>query len=192
MTDDAVRLSIIVDSVRQGRLGLTVATWFASEALQRDVMMVDVLDLACTWLPEVVADGRAKPRAVAEVASWLAAADAFVVVTTEHSHSVPGSLKNAIDWFADEWKAKPVGLVTYGEASGGRSAVAPLRAVFAELHAVNVSTTLAFPDCASQFDADGDLTHPERWQAAAEVLLDELVWWATALRDARATRPYVS
>jgi NAD(P)H-dependent FMN reductase len=192
MTDDAIRLSIILDSVRQHRMGSVLAAWFASTAQQRVELAVDVIDLACAWLPDVVADGCARTPAVSDVALWLDAADAFVVVTGEQNHGFPGSLKKAIDWFTDEWKAKPVGIVTYGGASGGRSAVAPLRAVFAVLHAVNVSTTLAFPDCASHFDADGDPTDPERWQAAAGVLLDQLMWWAIALRDARATCPYVS
>ncbi len=67
-----------------------------------------------------------------------------------------------------------------------------LRLVFAELHAVTVRETVSFPMAGSLFDDDGKLREPLDADRAATVLLDQLAWWAQALREAREARPYGS
>ncbi|OZM80617.1 hypothetical protein CFP66_19500 [Pseudonocardia sp. MH-G8] len=108
MSEHRLRVVVIIGSVRQGRFGPTAAGWFAAQACERDDVEVDVVDLAEAWLPEVLPDERAclpAPQPVQDLAPWLAAADAFVVVTPEYNHGYPGSLENAIDWFREEWQA---------------------------------------------------------------------------------------
>ncbi len=188
MTEDRLRVAIIVGSIREGRFGPTAATWIATQARQRDDIDVDVIDLAEARLPEVLADGA--PPAVVDLAPRLAAADAFVVVTPEYNHSFPASLKNAIDWYFDEWKAKPVAFVSYGGMSGGLRAVEQLRLVLAEVHATTVRDTVSFHNYPDQFDADGQPVDPEGPNVAAKGMLDQLTWWAHALRNHRAEHPY--
>jgi NAD(P)H-dependent FMN reductase len=48
--------------------------------------------------------------------------DAFIIVTPQYNWSIPASLKNAIDYLCNEWRGKPVGLVTYGTRGGFRAA----------------------------------------------------------------------
>jgi chromate reductase len=43
-------------------------------------------------------DGTARPPAVQELCEAIAAADAVLVATPEYNHSIPGQLKNALDW----------------------------------------------------------------------------------------------
>jgi chromate reductase len=43
-------------------------------------------------------EGAALPQAVRELREAILAADAVLVVTPEYNHSVPGQLKNALDW----------------------------------------------------------------------------------------------
>ncbi|MFI7534387.1 NADPH-dependent FMN reductase [Streptosporangium sp. NPDC049376] len=191
---EPLRLAVIVGSVRQGRFGPTVANWFADRARSRDDVLVDLVDLADTPLPEVLpAFGQApSPEAVQALKTLtprLEAADAFVVVTPEYNHSFPASLKNAIDWHFTQWQAKPVGFVSYGGMSGGLRAVEHLRAVFAELHTVTVRETVSFHDAWNRFGSDG-LPKDPGCGPAAETLLDQLLWWADALRDARNKNPY--
>lgn len=55
------------------------------------------------------------PPAVARFKRELEAADAFLVVTPEHSRSIPAVLKNAIDWGArpygqNSWSGKPAAI----------------------------------------------------------------------------------
>jgi NAD(P)H-dependent FMN reductase len=186
-----LRVAMIIGSTRKGRFGPIVANWFAEQAAQRADMILDVIDLRAAGLPGTLLDeGDDLPEPVRALAPRLAAADAFVVVTPEYNHSFPASLKTAIDWYVDEWRAKPVGFVCYGGVSGGLRAVEQLRLVFAELHAVTIRDTVSFPTCRERFDDTGRPVDAAGGDAAAKGLLDQLAWWAHALRAARAARPY--
>jgi NAD(P)H-dependent FMN reductase len=111
-------------------------------------------------------------------------------VTPEYNHSFPASLKNAIDWYVDEWKAKPVAFVSYGGIAGGLRAVAHLREILPGLHAVTVRDSVAFPEYWNRFDEQGRPVNATECEAAAKTMLDQLTWWGRTLRDARAVRPY--
>lgn len=178
MSVSPIRLSIIIGSVREGRFGPVVAEWFSGRAEQRDELTVEVVDL--------LEDGVPGPG----LARSVGAADAVVVVTPEYNHSFPGPLKTAVDSLRAEWRAKPVGLVCYGGISGGLRAAEALRLVFAELHAMTVRETVSFHLAPTRFDEHGDPRDPAAVNAAADALIDQLLWWATALRAARAARPY--
>ncbi|WP_275561466.1 NAD(P)H-dependent oxidoreductase [Streptomyces sp. 5-6(2022)] len=193
-TDSPIRLAIIIGSTRDGRFGPKVADWFAGHATLRPDMSVDVVDLAETPLPTALTHrpGAEDVAALEAVTPRLDAADAFAVVTPEYNHSYPASLKNAIDWHFTQWQAKPVGFVSYGGISGGLRAVEHLRPVFAEVHAVTVRDTVSFHNAGGLFGEDGRLKDPEGPDAAAGAMLDQLTWWARALRTARTTHPYGS
>ncbi|MFI1378581.1 NADPH-dependent FMN reductase [Embleya sp. NPDC020886] len=191
-----LRLAILVGSTREGRFAPTVAAWIRARAAEYSDLTVDVVDPVETPLPTVFpafgqppAPGTAE--LLAKVSPRLAAADAFVIVTPEYNHSFPAALKNAIDWHNPEWHAKPVGFVSYGGLSGGLRAVEQLRVVLAELHAVTVRDTVSFHGHWDRFDAAGDAIDPAA-NAAAKTMLDQLVWWAHALREAKAVRPYAA
>ena len=190
MPDTPLRLAIIIGSTRQGRFAPTVATWFADHARGRTDLVVDIIDLAEDRLPDVLS---AQPApSVAAMSQRLTAADAFVVVTPEYNHSFPASLKNAIDWHFKEWRAKPVGFVSYGGMSGGLRAVEHLRQVFVELHAVTMRDGVSFHGVWGLFDTDGQPKDAAGSRKAATAMLDQLTWWGQALRDARERRPYAA
>lgn len=185
-----VKLALIVGSTREGRLGAAIARWFAAQAAPRTDLVIDVIDLAEARLPQSL-DGRVPE--VAALRPRLAEADAFVVLTPEYNHSFPAPLKTAIDCFNREWQAKPVGFVSYGGISGGLRAIEQLRQVFAELHTVTIRDTVSFHNVWSHFDTDGAFPiDSEGCDTAAKVMLDQLVWWAVALREARLQRPYAA
>jgi NAD(P)H-dependent FMN reductase len=194
-----LRLAIIVGSVREGRFGPVVSHWFAHEARKYGGYEVDVIDLADAEheLPVAFPEfGKPLPPALKAVHNGLSgrldAADAFVIVTPEYNHSFPAPLKNTIDWFREEWQAKPAGFVSYGGMAGGQRAVEHLRPVFAELHAVTVRETLSFHMAWERFDEDGLPRDQEGSSAAAKGMLRQLQWWGSALREARAKSPYGS
>jgi NAD(P)H-dependent FMN reductase len=76
--------------------------------------------------------------------------------------------------------------VSYGGISGGLRAVEHLRNVFAELRTVTVRDSVSFQGPWQQFDADGRLADPAMAEVATTTMLDDLVWWAAALRSARS------
>lgn len=192
-----IKVAVIVGSVREGRFGPTIGNWFAGQAAGHGDLSVDIVDLAQTPLPLAMPAFGTKPapetaRALADLSPRLGAADAFVVVTPEYNHSFPAALKNAIDWHHAQWHAKPVGFVSYGGLSGGLRAVEQLRLVFAELHTVTIRDTVSFHNAWSQFDDQGQPLSPEGCNGAAKALLDQLTWWAQALREARTARRYAA
>lgn len=172
---DPLRLEVIVGSVRPGRFGPVVADWFTREAHRRPELAVGTLDLADD---------------PPDFGSRIGAADAVAVVTPEYNHSYPGPLKTAIDSVGAEWRATPVGFVSYGGLSGGLRAVEPLRVVFAELHAVTVRDTVSFHGAHAAFTPDGEPKDPNGPAAAATALLNQLVWWGRTLRAGRERAAY--
>lgn len=176
---DRVRVAVVVGSTRPGRFAPTVAGWFAEHAAGRNDLEVEVVDLLD------VEPGAGFGAAIGR-------ADAVVVVVPEYNHSFPGPLKTAIDSLKPEWAAKPIGFVSYGGISGGLRAVEHLRGVFAELHAVGVRETVSFALAWEQFDGDGRPKDAANVGAAADRMLEQLVWWARALRAGRAANPYAA
>jgi NAD(P)H-dependent FMN reductase len=177
MSDVPFRLAVIIGSTREGRLGPAVAGWFAGEAAGQSDVALDVIDLAGNQ---------------STIGGRLADADAFVVVTPEYNHSFPAPLKQVIDTFSVEWRAKPAAFVSYGGISGGLRAVEQLRQVFAELHVVTIRDTVSLHGVWSHVGPDGRLIEDAARAGAARAMLQRLVWWARALRAARLATPYVA
>ncbi|MFE8912180.1 NADPH-dependent FMN reductase [Streptomyces globisporus] len=188
----ALKVAVILGSNRDGRFGPVVADWFLGRAARHPGIETELIDVAEADLPTAItfSPGPEEAARLAAVSERLAAADAFVVLTPEYNHSFPAPLKTLIDWHSAEWQAKPVAFVSYGGISGGLRAVEHLRQVFAELHTVTVRDTVSFHHAGALFDDEGRHRDPGPADAAAKVLLDQVVWWGTALRDARNSRPY--
>lgn len=193
---ETCKLVVIVGSAREGRFGPVVAGWVADQVRAHGGFELAIVDVAGTDVPlalpaappKFAGDDYPRPDGMREVTARLADADAFLVVTPEYNHSYPASLKALVDWHFTQWTAKPVGFVSYGGAAGGRHAVLHLENVFTELHAVTIRDGLAFPNYFTGW-RDGaplDAAAPGH----AKTLLEQLGWWARALRAARATEPY--
>lgn len=197
MTDKHT-LAVVVGSVREGRFGDVIAAWVAEQARAHGGFAVEVVDLADVEIPlslpaespKYAGDAYPRPAAMAPLTRQLTRAEAFVLVTPEYNHSYPASLKAAVDWHFTQWAAKPVALVTYGGAAGGRHAALHLENVLTELHAVTMRDSLAFPNYFTAWQ-DGRPLDPEA-SGRAKIMLDHLAWWTAALSAARAAVPYPS
>lgn len=182
----ALKIAIIYGSTREGRFCDTVVNWLTAELRGSAPFVIDVIDPLHLGLPErhEAEDG----PAVRAYLERVAAADGFIVVTPEYNHSFPAALKFLIDTAYEEWRAKPVGFVSYGGISGGLRAVEQLRLVFAELHAVGLRDCVSFAAAWEQFDKTGALKSPEQARKSLAVLVQQLKWWGEALRSARSVR----
>ncbi|MCZ4557691.1 NAD(P)H-dependent oxidoreductase [Rhodococcus maanshanensis] len=190
---DNLKLAVIIGSVREGRFGPVVASWFVDQARLHGEFDVDVIDLAEAHLPlqlpavpPAMDPHPVRPDGMAELTERLDAADAFVIVTPDYNRSFPAALKAAIDWHFTQWSGKTVGFVGYSGASGGLLAIEGLRQVFNELDAHTLREYVSFPRYYLLFDEDGALREPDEPAAAARGMLDRLQWWARALAAARA------
>ena len=103
MADPAVHILAIAGSLRSesfNRKALQVAKRVASEFNTR----VEELDLKTLDLPLFNEDLRAGdfPDSVKALKNAIAATDLLLIATPEYNNSVPGVLKNAIDWASDK------------------------------------------------------------------------------------------
>ncbi|MFJ8534247.1 NADPH-dependent FMN reductase [Streptomyces sp. NPDC093591] len=189
-----LKIGVLIGSVRPGRFADKVSQWFVSEIGQRDDMETHVIDLSEPALADelkLTLERSAAPDGGAPtLAERIGGLDGFVVVTPEYNHGYPAALKLAIDYVYREWRAKPVGFVSYGGMAGGQRAVEQLRQVFAELHAVTLRDTVSFHMAWERFDDEGRPYDQDGTSKAAAVLLDQLAWWGLTLREGRAVRPY--
>ncbi len=127
------------------------------------------------------------PQAVVEFKAKIKASDAILIVTPEYNYSIPGVLKNAIDFASrpygdNAWEGKPVALMSASTGMlGAARAQYHLRQTFVFLNMYPVNRPEVIVTFAPQkFDAEGNLTDEKTRQLAAD-LLKALVAWTRRL-----------
>jgi chromate reductase len=124
-------------------------------------------------------DGAHPPAAVRALRDAIAAADALLIATPEYNASIPGVLKNAVDWASRPYPAsvlrgRPVAVV--GASTGLFGAVwaqAELRKVLTTAGAAPLDRELPVGLAGEAFAPDGSLADPEL-AGALRALIDEL------------------
>ena len=153
---------------------------------------LDIFDLA--GIPPFNQDEEANPPArVVELKRSIRAADAILLVTPEYNYSIPGVLKNAIDWASrpygdNSWDGKPVAVMGASlGALGTARAQYHLRQVFVflNMHAVNKPEVM-ISSAAERFDEQGNLKD-EKTGKQIRSLLESLVEWAQQLERGKRT-----
>lgn len=164
------------------------ATLRAAQGLAPDGTRIDIADIE--GLPGFNQDQEAEPPAkVTELKRQIRSADAILFVTPEYNYSVPGVLKNAIDWasrpYGDSaWSGKPVAVMGASVGMlGSARAQYHLRQmfVFLNMHAVNQPEVM-ISNAAKRFDEQGNLTD-ETSKKLIQQLLQELVRWTKLLQS---------
>lgn len=179
---------VIVGTTRPNRVGRTIADWFMEQTKSRNDMTFELVDLADVNLPLYNEPRSAKQdnyefEYTKEWSKRVAKADGYVWVTGEYNHSIPPSLKNAIDYLYHEWRHKPVAFVGYGGLGAAR-AVEQLISIANELYMVSVRDRVHIVDVWFAVGEDGELKQ-EYIKDDPAVLLDELAWWANITTPAR-------
>lgn len=185
------RIGIIVGSVRPNRFADKPTEWIAGIAREHtglDFEVVDLRDYPMPFFDEPASPAWAPSQN--EVAQrWqkkIAELDGFIVTAAEYNHAPTGVLKNALDYAYNEWKNKPIAFVGYGGVGGAR-AVEQLRQIAVELqmapirHAVHI----LLPDFMAVLQQGKSLGEFDHLNQAANQMIDQLSWWAYALKKAR-------
>jgi chromate reductase len=151
----------------------------AAELLPRDVDFELFEDLKA--VPPYDEDDDVEPApAVARLRAAIADADSLLIATPEYNSSIPGQLKNALDWASrpiatNVLRNKPVAVV--GASTGAFGAVwaqAELRKVLAATGARVLDVELAVGHAVERFDEQGRLAD-ESVREQLEEVLDVLV-----------------
>jgi NAD(P)H-dependent FMN reductase len=194
---DRHRLLVVVGSTRPDRAADHLVPWVLSRAEAHGRFVPELVDLRDWPLPmfqetlETVGDFEDPTYSEPIVKAWntkVAEGDAFLFITPEYNHSVPGVLKNAIDnvFVSFALRNKPAGFVGYsaGPIAGAR-AVEHLAHIAIEAEMAPLRNTVLVGAVAQAFDDQGVPTNPLT-ETALAITLDDLAWWSDVLTPARA------
>jgi len=173
-----VRILAISGSLRRGSFNSSLLR-AAAELAPEDVEVVTWRGLAS--IPPFDQDlEESRPPAVDRMRAALEAADAVLIATPEYNSSLPGQLKNALDWVSrplstSPLRGRPVAVVSASTSRfGGLWAQQELRKVLSAMGARVVEGGVAVPAAADAFDEAGALRSPEL-RARLRELVEHLV-----------------
>ncbi len=175
---------VMVGSLRKGSFNAVIAR--ALPALAPEAVTIESLPSVGEF-PLYSYDLQEKgfPSIVTRTAEAIAKADGVIVVTPEYNHSIPGVLKNAIDWLSrlpnQPFAGKPIALESSSPSLfGGLRAQLHLRHMFVYLDGrVLNKPEVIIPQANTKIDAaTGELTDP----ATRGFIADQLKAFAAFVR----------
>jgi NAD(P)H-dependent FMN reductase len=188
-------IAVLLGSVRRDRMGTRASQLIVRELERRghQVKLIDPLELQLPLLDRMYKEhpkGEA-PEPLESLAEIYRNADGFLVVSGEYNHGIPPALKNLLDHFLEEYFWRPSGIVCYSAGGfGGVRAAMQLRMTLAELGMSSVPSLLPIPRIGQSIDEHGVAIEPIVARSANR-FLDEFLWYASALKDARVSgTPY--
>jgi chromate reductase, NAD(P)H dehydrogenase (quinone) len=182
---EQIKILGIAGSLRRGSFNR--AALKAAQSLVPEDGILDIFEL--NGIPGFNEDEEQHPPAmVTELKSRVRAADAILFVTPEYNYSIPGVLKNAIDWasrpYGDSaWEGKPVAIMGASVGVLGTArAQYHLRQCFVFLNMLPVNRPeVMIPNASERFDADGNLKDEHAKKLIAQ-LLRNLIDWTRLIR----------
>ncbi|MDQ3018623.1 MAG: NAD(P)H-dependent oxidoreductase [bacterium] len=159
-----LNIAVICGSVRPNRLSI-LAVHYIIEAIKNDghsPVLADFTELQLPFVDTLETPGKLKKQypyeAVQRWSTIVDSADGFVFVSPEYNHSIPGVLKNAIDWLSPEFTNKPAGLIGVSNgAIGGARMIEHLRAVMENFGTWSLKETVTFKSAQNVFDEQGKI-----------------------------------
>ena len=184
-----IRVAIIIGSTRPHRIGEAVGKWVYEIARKRTDAEFELVDLQTFNLPLLdepmpPSMGKYSHQHTKDWSAKIASFDAYVFVTAEYNHGIPGALKNAIDFLYTEWNNKAAGFVGYGNTGGARS-VEHLRQVMAELQIADVREQVAL-SLFTDFENYSVFKPAPFHERKVNAMLNQVISWGTALKQLRS------
>ncbi|OKL52469.1 NADPH-dependent FMN reductase [Buchananella hordeovulneris] len=165
MSDNRVRILALVGSLRRDSVNRKLAL-VAQQGAAEQAEIEIFEDLK--GIPPFDEDDEAQvPQAVKALWARIEAADAVLVVTPEYNSSVPGQLKNVIDWASRPFATNPLrgkNVAVVGASPGGggaRSSIADAQRILTRAGATVIEETFSVARAYQQLDAAGELSNPE-------------------------------
>ncbi len=187
----SLTISILYGSTRDGRMGIRFARYLeqAVKARGHKANFIDPLEFDLPLLRKRYSDyqpGEKIPSNVSKLHNILLDSDAFIMVSAEYNHTMPPALTNLLDHFYVEYAKKPSGIACYsGGQFGGVRAAMTMRAILGELGSPSIQRLLPCPGVQDAFDENGTPKDAAAWKKRSDDFLDQLEWYAEALKAAR-------
>jgi chromate reductase, NAD(P)H dehydrogenase (quinone) len=178
-----VRILGIAGSLRRGSYN-QAAKLLVPENSEIDVFQLDDIPMFNED------DEKRPPSSVVELKKRIRSADALLIVTPEYNYSIPGVLKNAIDWACrphgdSAWFGKAAAIMGASlGAIGTARAQQHLRQILVALNLFTLNQPeVVIANAAHRFDENGNLIHEPTKQLIQE-LLKNLVDWTRRISPA--------
>ena len=150
---------------------------------------VDIADISTLPHYNTDFDGDAAPPVVTDFCDQMRRSDALLIATPEYNHSIPGVLKNALDWAGSSrskpsppLRANPVAVL--GAAPGKSGTIRAQMALKTVLLACKCHIMMThdtyYQNSAASFDTDGRVLDPQIRREMREILTG-LKTWAEAV-----------
>ena len=194
MSNQMLKIAIILGSTRPGRNGEAVSQWvygITKKRIDIDFELVDIKDFNLPLLDEPIPPsmGQYSKEHTKMWSAKIDSFDAYIFVTAEYNHGIPGALKNAIDFLFKEWNNKVAGFVSYGGVGGVR-AVEQLRLVMAELKVATVRTQVQL-SLYTDFENFTKFKPASFQENAVNTMLEEVIAWGSALKELRTKKDHL-
>lgn len=171
----------ISGSLRRG--SLNTAALRAARQLSPSGMQIEIVSIASIPLYDGDLDRDGGPPAVKELKEQIAAADGLLLATPEYNYSIPGVLKNALDWasrpaYRSVLAGKPAAIIGASPSSVGTArAQRELRQVlFGTLSEVYPFPEVLIGEASKKFDDDGVLTDQRTREVLSKMLAGYDAW----------------
>jgi len=187
MTNDVKTVHVLGFAGSLREKSLNRAALRAAGELMPEGMSLDIFDLRPIPLFNADVYDAGPPQSVQDFRARIAAADALLIVTPEYNYSLPGVLKNAIDWASrppdQPLDGKPIGIMGAAAGMAGTArAQYHLRqvCVFVNMLPLNKPEVM-IPAAQQKFDEEGRLAD-ETTKDFIRDLLASLLRWTNQLR----------
>lgn len=173
-------ISIISSSVREGRKSHHVSLYFENYLLDNKLATTEIIDLKAYNFP--IFQGTLKAMIdpadeILEFATKIKLSDGIIIVTPEYNGGYPASLKNVIDLLYDEWKHKPIAIVTVSSGPfAGSQALISLQFTLWKMMAWTIPAVFSVPMVDEAYDKDGKAQDKINSDKLASIFIAELLW----------------
>jgi len=176
-------IPVMLGTAREGRRTEAVARFVYGELKKRQDVEAVFLDVRDFRLPAT--DNSETSPIAKKYIEIISRADGFVIISPEYNHGYPGELKMMLDMAFAQYARKPVAIVGAGGGLGGGRMVEQLRSIAVEFSMVPLHEAVYFSNVWTLFDESGALKNPTPYRERVAKMLDELIWYARALKCAR-------
>lgn len=177
-----MKIGIILSTTREGRVSKSVGNWLLEQSKNHSTSHFEIVDLRAYKLPFY-----GEEDVENHVLKWqekLTELDGYIFVLAEYNHSIPGVLKNALDYVGKTMSNKAAAIVSYGAVGGARS-TEHLRGVLGQTNTADIATHIAI-SLFYDFDEHKNFKPLPLHSKNLEAMFKTLDQWSSALKQIRS------
>ncbi len=181
------KISIISSSIREERNSHRVALYFNKYLGGNNIAYAEIIDLKEYNFPlfkGTLKTQKNPPANAVAFAEKIKSSDGIIIVMPEYNGGIPASLKNVVDLLYEEWRHKPVGIVTVSAGPfAGSQALVALQFTLWKMKAWTITEMFSVPKVQDAYDEDGNPTDKALTDKLTEVFVKELLWCIKADKE---------